>query len=138
MLFFEKKKREVKLRGNWKITRACLELICESSKSTFPYEFGGFLRVDAVRRDTVVEVVLLPGTVSGESHAIFKLHMMPIDFSVVGTVHSHPSFRAVPSEADVQLFGKFGRVHIIMARPYSLDSWNAFDHEGNELVVEVV
>lgn len=138
MLFFQKNKHDVKSKVSWKITRACLDLICESSKSTFPYEFGGLLRVDVVRRDTIVEVVLLPGTVSGEAHAIFKLHMLPIDFSVVGTVHSHPSFRAVPSDADVQLFGKFGRVHLIIARPYSETSWNAFDFEGNEIVVEVV
>ena len=64
----------------WKITRKCLDLIFESSKSNYPQEFGALLRVDRVEKNTIVEVVLLPGTISGDSHAIFHLHMLPIDY----------------------------------------------------------
>ena len=72
--------KEKSVQPKWKITKKCLNLIFESSKSTYPNEFGGLLRVDTELKDTIIEVILLPGTVSGDSHAIFKLHMLQIDF----------------------------------------------------------
>ena len=123
----------------WFITKKCLELILESSKSSYPKEFGALLRVDEEEKSTISEVVLLPGTISGDSHAIFKLYMLPIDYSVVGTVHSHPSSIARPSEADLDLFGHFGRVHLIVGvDPWGRTSWRAYDHEGRLLDVAVV
>ena len=82
--------------------------------------------------------MILPGTVSGNSHAIFRMNMRPIDFSIVGTVHSHPSPSFNPSDADLQLFGKYGRVHIIAAMPFKDDSWQAYDHFGNPIEMLVV
>ncbi|MCK4365995.1 MAG: Mov34/MPN/PAD-1 family protein [Thermoplasmatales archaeon] len=132
------KKQGNSVQPEWKITEKCLELILESSKSTYPNEFGGLLRVDDDIKDTITEVVLLPGTISGDSHAIFKLHMMPIDFSIVGTVHSHPSPYATPSDADLLLFRKHGKVHIIAANPFNKDSWKAYDYNGEEIDLKVV
>lgn len=123
----------------WKITRKCLDLIFESSKSNYPQEFGALLRVDRVDKNTIIEVVLLPGTISGDSHAIFQLHMLPIDFSVVGTVHSHPSSIARPSDADLDLFSHFGRIHIIVGvSAYGGVSWQAYDYTGRVLVIEII
>jgi len=132
------KKQDDLVKPEWKITKKCLELILESAKSTYPNEFGGLLRIDAVRKDTIIEIVLLPGTISGDSHAIFRLHMMPIDFSIVGTVHSHPSYSAKPSGADLQLFRKHGKVHIIAATPYDITSWKAYNHIGEEIDLKIV
>jgi proteasome lid subunit RPN8/RPN11 len=123
----------------WKINRKCLEMILESSKSNYPQEFGALLRVDRVKKDTIIEVMLLPGTISGNSHAIFQLHMLPVDFSVVGTVHSHPSSIARPSSADLDLFGHFGRIHLIVGvTPFGGTQWKAYDYNGREMTVEVV
>ncbi|DAC72227.1 MAG TPA: hypothetical protein DSN98_06320 [Thermoplasmata archaeon] len=123
----------------WKITKKCLELIFESSKSNYPQEFGALLRVDRVNKNTIIEVVLLPGTISGDSHAIFHLYMLPVDYSVVGTVHSHPSAIARPSEADLDLFGHFGRIHIIVGVTHFGDvSWRTYDYKGSEVLVEVI
>jgi len=66
----------------WKIKKECLNLIFECAKSTYPNEFGGLLRIDSNKKDTLTELVILPGTVSGDSHAIFKMHMLPIDFTI--------------------------------------------------------
>ena len=107
MGFFKKEKKELP-KIQWKITKKCLDLILESAKETYPNEFGALLRVDSEKKYTIIELVLLPGTISGDSHAIFRLHMQPIDFSIVGTVHSHPSHFANPSDADLQLFRKHG------------------------------
>jgi len=137
MLFFKKKKKNI-IPVNWKIKKKCLDLIIESAKSTYPNEFGALLRVDSEKKHTIIELVLLPGTISGDSHAIFKLHMLPIDFSIVGTVHSHPSPYARPSDADRHLFGKQGKVHIIVASPFTTSSWRAYDYSGEEVDLEVV
>ena len=132
------KKNHKPTEKKWKITKKCLNLILESSKSVYPNEFGGFLSVDEEKKDTINEVVLIPGTVSGETHAIFKLHMLPIDFSLIGTVHSHPGPSARPSDADLQLFGKKGKIHIIVAMPFDYNSWKSYDYTGKEITIEIV
>ena len=137
-MFIFKKKVRKQVHVEWKIKQKCLDLIFECAKSNFPNEFGGLLRVDEKEKNVISELVILPGTISGDSHAIFKLHMMPIDFSIVGTVHSHPSPSATPSNADLQLFRKHGRVHIISARPFNKNSWRSYDFNGKELHVKVV
>jgi len=137
MSFFHRKKKPLPV-VHWKITRKCLDMILEAAKSTFPNEFGGLLRRDTAEKQVISEVVLLPGTVAGDSHAIFRLHMLPIDFSIIGTVHSHPSPIPRPSAADLELFNHFGRVHVIVAYPYTMTSWNAYDYMGNQIDIQVV
>jgi proteasome lid subunit RPN8/RPN11 len=125
--------------SSWKITRKCLDLIVESSKSNYPQEFGALLRVDRVEKNTIIEVVLLPGTISGDSHAIFHLHMLPIDYSIVGTVHSHPSSVVRPSDADLDLFNHFGKIHIIVGvSSFGEIVWNAYDYTGHSVVIDVI
>jgi len=36
----------------------------ECTKSEYPNEFGGFLRVDVEEKDTITEIVFLPETIS--------------------------------------------------------------------------
>lgn len=135
---FFKKSEDINVKSQWKIKRNCLDLILECAKDSYPNEFGGLLRVDTDEKHTIIEIVILPGTVSGDSHAIFKLHMLPIDFTIVGTVHSHPTIYFHPSDADVLLFRKYGKIHIVAAYPFSDSSWQAYDHNGNELEIEVI
>lgn len=138
MSFFQKKKKYEHTPIQWKIKKKCLNIILESAKSIYPKEFGGLLRADANVKNTIIEVILLPGTISGGSQAIFKLHMLPIDFSIIGTVHSHPSGNPVPSPADLELFNKYGRIHIIVANPFNETSWKAYNYLGNEINMTIV
>jgi len=117
------------------ITTDCLHLIMEAARSTHPREFAGLLSAE---KGVISEVVILPGTISGSTHAIFQLHMAPVDFSLVGTVHSHPSFSSLASDADIELFRKYGRVHIIIARPYTEDSWRAYTGQGEEFHLDII
>jgi len=119
------------------IERECLDMIKESARSIHPREFAGLLSVGE-DKEIISEVVLLPGTISGSTHAIYRLTMAPVDHSIVGTVHSHPSPYPIPSEADINFFQKYGRVHIIIAMPYDDDSWRAYDFNGNRIDLEVV
>ena len=138
MSFWKKKQVDNPVSRSWQITKECLLFICESARSTFPKEFAGLLRVSDEEKDTITEIMLLPGTISGDAHAIFQLHMRPIDFSLVGTIHSHPSGSPHPSDADLQLFRKYGKVHMIVAHPFTESSWNAYDADGEEIIMQIV
>ena len=125
-------------KTSWKITHSCLSLILESAKGTYPKEFAALLRAYPEAKDTISEILLLPGTVSGDTHAIFRLHMRPIDFTIVGTVHSHPSTSWFPSQADLQLFRKYGRIHLIVAYPFNDETWGAYDYTGSKIEVKII
>ena len=138
MSFFHKKNNKKEYTPvKWNIKQDCLDIILESAKSIYPKEFGGLLRVDTELKHTITEVILLPGTISGGSQAIFQLHMLPIDFSIVGTVHSHPSGFPNPSEADLTLFNKYGKIHIIVASPFDEYSWRSYDYLGKEIDIKI-
>jgi proteasome lid subunit RPN8/RPN11 len=139
MSLFHNKKKKIEYKPvQWSIKQDCLDIILESAKSIYPNEFGGLLRVDSKLIHTIIEVILLPGTISGGSQAIFQLHMLPIDFSIIGTVHSHPSGIPRPSKADLTLFDKYGKVHIIVASPFNEYSWKSYNYLGNEIDIEIV
>ncbi len=117
------------------IRRETLEMILAASRDTYPNEFAAVLRAD---EGVVTEIMPLPGTRFGEDSALLTLHMLPVDFSVVGSVHSHPSGVPEPSGADLDLFNYFGYLHIIVGAPYTMDSWRAWDHNGEPYPLEVV
>lgn len=117
------------------IKRKTLELICVASRDQHPTEFSAVLRAE---KGIITEIMPLPGTISGDQHAILNLHMLPVDMSVVGVVHSHPGPNNHWSDADLQLFAHFGHTHIIVAYPYTEQSWVAYDHHGNVLSLEVI
>lgn len=117
------------------IKREILDLILQVSKESFPKEFAGILRCE---KGVITEIMLLPGTVSGDRSALLKLHMLPIDYTVVGTVHSHPGESNRPSQGDLHLFREFGYVHIITKVPYDRNSWKAWDLDGNPYPLEVL
>lgn len=121
------------------IRRKTLQMILAASRDTDspddPKEFAAILRAE---EGVIEELWLLPGTISGNAHAVFQFHMLPSDFSVVGTVHSHPSGNFSPSEADLQLFSHFGGIHIIVGRPYTEASWRAYDSRGRVRPLEIL
>ena len=118
-----------------RIKAKTLRMIMEASKSSYPNEFAAFLRAEG---RVIKELMLLPGTVSGNSHAIFQMSMLPIDFTVVGTVHSHPSDTSLPSDADLDLFRRYGWVHLITHYPYEMDCFTSYNGRGEIVELEVV
>lgn len=117
------------------ITERVLKMISESAKDAHPNEFASGLReIDGV----ISELILVPGTISGPMNAILRLSNLPIDYSIVGVVHTHPSRNPSPSKRDLIMFGRYGRIHIIMAYPYDLDSWQAYDSTGEKVDLEII
>jgi len=117
------------------IRKRTLKMILEASKSSYPNEFGTILRA---KKGVIHELILLPGTIAGERSALFKLYMLPVDFTVVGTAHSHPSGAIYPSGADLDLFQRFGWVHIITGYPFEGGDWACFSAGGEPRPLKVV
>jgi proteasome lid subunit RPN8/RPN11 len=116
-----------------RLKRELLQFLLKAARSAHPREFAGVLR----RRGDVIEEVLLVPTQSSERSALLSIHMLPIDPSVIGTVHSHPEPPPLPSEEDLFFFDRFGAVHLIIAYPYTEDSWAAFNHRGERIELEI-
>ena len=117
------------------IKKRTLRMILEASKSQYPNEFGALLRAE---KGIIHELILLPGTESGETSALFRLYMLPVDFTIVGTVHSHPSGAVYPSDADLQLWRNFGWMHIITGSPFGRNDWACFTTSGEQRNLKVV
>ena len=88
-------------------------------------------------RIAVDEVEIPPLAVHGSGFSNFPLHMLPIDFSTVGTAHSHPSGFLRPSVGDLNNY--YGRIMIIVAYPYSSErDMGIFNNKGDSLRYELV
>ena len=117
------------------IRRSVLELIMAAARENYPNEWSGQLRA---KEGVIHEITMLPGTLQGRDNALVNLWMMPVDFTVVGSVHSHPSGNFSPSDADREFFQKFGTIHIIAGRPYNLRTWQAYDWNGEPIDLAIV
>ncbi len=117
------------------VKRSVLQMAAECAKASFPQEFGCMLRL---KDGTITELILLPGTIQGDSHAIFQMHMLPVDRTINGTLHSHPDPHPYPSDDDFALFEKYGTIHIIYGQPYGPDDWRCYDHTGTPTHLDVV
>ena len=95
-----------------------LAAIFEGARRLYPREMILLLRgkksKDSIR---VLELVVPPLAAHGRGFANIPLHMLPMDFSIVGTVHSHPSGNIAPSPADCNHF--FGSILMIVGFPFA-------------------
>jgi proteasome lid subunit RPN8/RPN11 len=107
----------------------------ESAKSTYPDEFICYHRAE---EGVVTEMLLVPGSIFGDSHSFINEWMTPIDYSRSGSAHSHPGFSNQPSNADLTFFSQMGGVHFITCQPYDRKSWRAYNSNGEEVKLEVV
>jgi proteasome lid subunit RPN8/RPN11 len=95
-----------------------LDAIFEGARRLYPKETILLLRgkksKDIIR---VNELLVPPLATYGHGFANVPLHMLPMDFSIVGTVHSHPSGNLAPSDVDFNHF--FGRILMIVGFPFA-------------------
>ncbi len=117
------------------IAHDALTFILEVSKSTHPHEFAGLLREE---KGIINEVLLVPGTTSDDTSAHMLLDMMPLDMSVVGSVHSHPVHDLRFSEADLSMFGAKGYYNIIVSYPYTENDWICYNPMGEKVSLPVI
>jgi len=85
----------------------------------------------------VEEVEVPPLSIQGVGFSSFQPYMLPIDFSIIGTAHSHPSGILEPSATDINRF--YGRIMVIAAYPYRTEKDLAiFDSEGRRLRYKII
>ena len=85
----------------------------------------------------VDDFVLVPGKLSANSIYI-QMDQLPIYTNLHGTFHSHPGGIPAPSRADLDLFGRIGKEHMIIAPPFVLNSISVFDSKGKKKKIEIV
>jgi proteasome lid subunit RPN8/RPN11 len=119
----------------WSIRERTLKMIMEASRDALPNEFGALLRAE---HQIIYEIALVPGSINGPVHVIFRTYTMPLDFSYVGSVHSHPTGNTHPSDADLHMFSNTGPVHIIVGYPYNLNNFSAYNRNGDPLKLDII
>jgi proteasome lid subunit RPN8/RPN11 len=122
---------------NVSMSAKLLESIFEGAKRLYPKETFLLLRGKKSKNEIrVTDLVVPPLAVYGYSFANLPFHMLPMDFSVVGTVHSHPSGNINPSSVDLNHF--FGRVLMIVGFPFSSSQNVAiYDSRGERVFFQV-
>ena len=114
-----------------------LETILEGAKQLHPRESFLFLRGKKSKGViSISDLIVAPFAVHGRGFASFSPHMLPIDFSVVGTVHSHPSGNIKPSHVDLNY--SFGRILMIVGYPFADENCVAvYSSDGEKLSLQV-
>lgn len=100
------------------LTAELLAAIFEGARRLYPNEAILLLRGKKSKDVISVEELVVPPLATyGDGFANIPLHMLPVDFSIVGTVHSHPSGNLTPSDVDFNHF--FGRILMIVGFPFA-------------------
>lgn len=119
-----------------KIKRDVVEGVLEASRNVHPREFIGLLRAE---EGVITEIILAPASIYGKGLAQFHPHMLPFDFSIIGSIHSHPSGSGRPSIQDLNSMFNFGFVHIIVTFPYNnYQDLHTYYKGGKPIQLEVV
>ena len=113
-----------------------LQAVFEGARRLYPREIVLLLRGEKKKNLVKIsEVVVPPLATYGSGFANIPLHMLPMDFSIVGTVHSHPSGNLTPSNADLNHV--FGVVLMIVGFPFA-DERNVavYNRNGEKLTLK--
>lgn len=126
------------------IAEEALQFGLRASEQTHPNEYMGLLRGTEAKKlgldqtgQVITDILVIPGTESGNTSATLKTNKVPNDRKSVGSIHSHPSGVLTPSSQDLQTFTR-GEVHIIVGSPYQRHSWQAYDASGKQINLKVI
>ena len=114
-----------------------LDAVYAGAKELYPRE--SFLLLRGKKKKGIISItdlVLAPFAAHEESAVHFNPYMFSGDYTLVGTVHSHPSGNISPSHVDLNYF--FGRVLLIVGPPYEGKGCiAAYDSNGDRLPIEI-
>jgi len=116
----------------WKIKKSLLEDLMQSARNYYPDEFMCFLSGNR-KKEVIEEFVFLPST-NGKNFASISVNSIPIDDTIIGSVHSHPSGSVRPSNQDKRLFSKYP-VNIIIGTGQR-EVIAVYDNKGEPLKVK--
>lgn len=115
------------------IDKEVVDMLLAMGRESHPKEFIVLLRGKKSKGELrIEEVVIAPIATMGHGFSSFRLDMMPIDLSIVGSAHSHPSGSSIPSVEDLN--NMVGMVSVIVRYPYKDETdVYVYDKEGRPL-----
>ena len=118
--------------------KSVADSILSHALDVYPREGILLLRGRASQDEILINDVLIPPLAThGHRFSSFPSVMLPMDLSVMGISHSHPSGSLLPSIHDLNHF--YGRIMVIAAYPFhSYDDIGVFNSHGDRLTHEVV
>ena len=120
------------------IRQTLIDSILSYARGVYPNE-GILLLRGKIKRDAIIveENVIPPFATHGEDFSSFPLFPLPLDPSIVGVAHSHPSGGLRPSVEDLN--NSYGRVMVIVAYPYrSSRDLVVFNREGKKVSYQII
>ena len=119
------------------IPKEILEMVLESARTVHPRETIFLLRGKKTQNClNITELLIPPAATYGSGFSSFPMYMLPMDFSIVGTIHSHPSGSLAPSVGDLN--HSMGKVIVIVAFPYQItENVAAYNRDGKRLNLQV-
>jgi len=120
------------------VSKEMIQMILESARSLHPKETIFLLRGKTRKHEIVIsEIVIPPSATYGKGFASLPMYMMPIDFSIIGTVHSHPSGSLALSVEDLN--HAMGKIILVTAYPYSgVECSAVYNRKGEKLKLRVI
>jgi proteasome lid subunit RPN8/RPN11 len=120
------------------IERAVVDSILSYAQMLHPRESILLLKGKVDKHKLVInDTQIPPFATHGNNFSAFPLSTLPIDFSVLGVAHSHPSGALRPSVTDLNKF--YGRIMLITGYPYQTEqNIVIFDRQGKLLKFTVV
>jgi len=118
--------------------KSVADSILTSALDMYPRETILLLRGKAEKEQILISEILIPPLAShGRRFSGFSNVMLPMDLSVMGISHSHPSGVLKPSIHDLNHF--YGRVMVITAYPFqSYNDIAVFNGNGDKIPHEVI
>jgi len=107
----------------------------EAAKNTYPKEYASLLGGN--KKEKIVFEFVIPPVLSGISFATIDLVALPIDETIIGSVHSHPTPNGSASSADKILFGRYP-INIILYYPFNENNLVVYNEKSEEMGFEVV
>ena len=106
------------------------------AKERHPKEAVLMLRGKVSRESiTITDYLFPPFATTNSISASYPIHMLPIDFSIVGTAHSHPSGSLMLSTVDMN--NMYGRISVLMGFPYGPSDVVAYNKQAERLTVKI-
>lgn len=116
-----------------RVDREVLDSVIYYAKQAYPNEFLAFF--DGEIKDKILYItslIFVPGETC-ETGAVVHTELIPMTTKYWGSVHSHPGPSAMPSDADLRTFSKYGYFHMIVCLPYSLETFKSYNRYGEPL-----
>jgi len=118
------------------ISRSIIYRIIEFANSSYPKEFVAFLKGKISNKRLIINDLVYQHFQSS-FHSASVNKQLPLSTDIFGSIHSHPGYSNNPSSQDLEFFNKNGTLHLIICKPFNLNSIKAYNALGKEMSFKV-